>query len=141
VGAGGLTGTWYIMPTAFLADGTLDLASQRALTEAVIDWGADGVTVLGVMGEASALDTAERSAVIGVLIPVSVLAECLRAARTDVVRAWHQERTAAAARRPRVRHDADRRAAVRPAAGRTRRSARRAPPGAGGQAPHPVNLS
>ncbi|MGH3209215.1 MAG: dihydrodipicolinate synthase family protein [Trebonia sp.] len=163
MGAGGLTGTWYIMPTAFRPDGTLDLASQRALTEAVIDWGAEGLTVLGVMGEASALDTAERSAVIGavaeaaggipvavgvsssarhtsvalarqaadrgasavmaapppllrnadalpgffadvaaggglplivqdepaatgVLIPVSVLAECLRAARTDVVK-------------------------------------------------------
>jgi 4-hydroxy-tetrahydrodipicolinate synthase len=78
VGAGGLTGTWYIMPTAFRPDGTLDLASQRALTEAVIDWGADGVTVLGVMGEASALDTAERSAVIGAVaeaaggVPVAV---------------------------------------------------------------------
>jgi 4-hydroxy-tetrahydrodipicolinate synthase len=160
---GALSGTWYIMPTAFGEDGSLDLASQRSLTEAVLDWGAEGLTVLGVMGEASALDTAERAAVIravaeaasgvpvavgvsssarhtsvalarqaatsgasavmvaappllrsadalpgffadvaergelpmivqdepaatGVLIPVSVLAECLRAARTDVVK-------------------------------------------------------
>ncbi len=52
------------MPTTFAADGSLDLASQRSLTEAVLTWGADGLTVLGVMGEASALDTGERAAVI-----------------------------------------------------------------------------
>jgi 4-hydroxy-tetrahydrodipicolinate synthase len=163
--ADAMSGTWYIMPTAFGPDGSLDLASQRTLTEAVIGWGAEGLTVLGVMGEASALDTGERAVVVrvvaevaagagvpvavgvsssarhssvalarqaadngaslimaaappllrsadalpgffadvtergglplivqdepaatGVLIPVSVLAECLRAARTDVVK-------------------------------------------------------
>ena len=152
-----------MIPTAFGPDGSLDLASQRTLTEAVVEWGAEGLTVLGVMGEASALDTGERAAVTeavvaaasgvpvavgvsssarhtsvemvrqaaacganaamvaappllrnvdalpgffahvaergglplivqdepaatGVLIPVSVLAECLRAARTTVVK-------------------------------------------------------
>jgi 4-hydroxy-tetrahydrodipicolinate synthase len=59
-----LSGTWYVMPTAFGPDGALDLASQRTLTEAVLDWGAEGLTVLGVMGEASALDADERTAVI-----------------------------------------------------------------------------
>jgi hypothetical protein len=59
---GALSGTWYIMPTAFGPDGSLDLASQRTLTEAVLDWGAEGLTVLGVMGEASALDTAAHGA-------------------------------------------------------------------------------
>ncbi len=58
------SGTWYVMPTTFASDGSLDLASQRSLTEAVLSWGADGLTVLGVMGEASALDTEERAAVI-----------------------------------------------------------------------------
>jgi 4-hydroxy-tetrahydrodipicolinate synthase len=59
-----LSGTWYIMPTAFRADGELDLGAQRQLTEAVVSWGVDGITVLGVMGEASTLTTDERAAVI-----------------------------------------------------------------------------
>jgi 4-hydroxy-tetrahydrodipicolinate synthase len=63
-----LRGTWYVMPTTFAPDGTLDLASQRSLTEAVLDWGADGLTVLGVMGEASTLDTGERAAVIRAVV-------------------------------------------------------------------------
>ncbi len=61
---GSFSGTWYVMPTTFEPDGSLDLSSQRSLTEAVLTWGADGLTVLGVMGEASALDTGERAAVI-----------------------------------------------------------------------------
>ena len=61
-------GTWYVMPTTFAADGSLDLASQRSLTEAVLGWGVDGLTVLGVMGEASALDTDERAAVIRTVV-------------------------------------------------------------------------
>ncbi|MDX6393413.1 MAG: 4-hydroxy-tetrahydrodipicolinate synthase, partial [Streptosporangiaceae bacterium] len=65
---GSFTGTWYVMPTTFAPDGSLDLASQRSLTEAVLTWGADGLTVLGVMGEASALDTAERAAVIRAVV-------------------------------------------------------------------------
>ena len=56
------------MPTTFAPDGSLDLASQRSLTEAVLTWGADGLTVLGVMGEASALDTGEREAVIRAVV-------------------------------------------------------------------------
>lgn len=68
---GGLSGTWYVMPTAFGPDGSLDLASQRSLTEAVLDWGAEGLTVLGVMGEASALDSDERAAVIQAVVAVA----------------------------------------------------------------------
>jgi 4-hydroxy-tetrahydrodipicolinate synthase len=62
------SGTWYVMPTTFGPDGTLDLDSQRTLTTAVLEWGADGLTVLGVMGEASALDTGEREAVIRAVV-------------------------------------------------------------------------
>jgi len=65
---GSFSGTWYVMPTTFEPDGSLDLASQRSLTEAVLTWGADGLTVLGVMGEASALDTGERAAVIRAVV-------------------------------------------------------------------------
>jgi 4-hydroxy-tetrahydrodipicolinate synthase len=73
MGEGALSGTWYIMPTAFGQDGALDLASQRSLTEAVLDWGAEGLTVLGVMGEASALDTAERAAVISAVVEAAAI--------------------------------------------------------------------
>ena len=62
--AGPFSGTWYVMPTTFSSDGALDLASQRRLTQAAVEWGANGLTVLGVMGEASALATDERAAVI-----------------------------------------------------------------------------
>ncbi len=57
-------GTWYVMPTTFLDDGSLDAASQRRLTEAVLEWGVDGITVLGVMGEVAALGTDERAKVV-----------------------------------------------------------------------------
>lgn len=57
-------GTWYVMPTTFDEGGSLDTGSQSVLTEAVIEWGSDGITVLGVMGEASALATEERSRVV-----------------------------------------------------------------------------
>jgi len=57
-------GTWYVMPTTFDGDGSLDEDSQRRLTEAVLTWGVDGITVLGVMGEVAALSTAERTAVV-----------------------------------------------------------------------------
>lgn len=59
-----MRGTWYIVPTAFGADGSLDLASQRRLIDAAITWGVDGLTVLGVMGETNALSDDERRAVL-----------------------------------------------------------------------------
>jgi 4-hydroxy-tetrahydrodipicolinate synthase len=65
---GPFLGTWYVMPTTFGPDGSLDLASQRALTEAVLEWGAEGLTVLGVMGEATALEGGERAAVIRAVV-------------------------------------------------------------------------
>jgi 4-hydroxy-tetrahydrodipicolinate synthase len=52
------------MPTTFDEHGSLDGGSQSELTEAVIEWGSDGITVLGVMGEASALGTDERARVV-----------------------------------------------------------------------------
>jgi len=74
-----LRGTWYIVPTAFGPDGALDLESQRRLIDAAIHWGVDGLTVLGVMGEANALADDERRAVLGAVqesaagrVPVAV---------------------------------------------------------------------
>ena len=57
-----LRGTWYIVPTPFDAGGALDLASLERLTEAAPTWGVDGLTVMGVMAEPSALAADERAA-------------------------------------------------------------------------------
>lgn len=56
-----ITGTWFVCPTPFDADGVVDVASIHSLVDAAIDWGVDGVTVLGVMGEATALTDDERA--------------------------------------------------------------------------------
>lgn len=63
-------GTWYVMPTTFGSDGSLDDRSQRRLTEAVLTWGVDGITVLGVMGEATALTSSERQAVVSAVAEI-----------------------------------------------------------------------
>lgn len=55
-------GTWYVVSTPFLADGSLDDKSQRRLIDAAIGWGVDGLTVMGVMSEVASLSTDERSA-------------------------------------------------------------------------------
>lgn len=74
-----LSGTWFVSPTPFTADGAVDLTGLAGIVEATSDWGVDGITVLGVMGEVSALSDAERDEVLtGVLraaagrIPVAV---------------------------------------------------------------------
>lgn len=58
-----ITGTWFVCPTPFTPDGAVDVDSVRSLVDAAVDWGVDGVTVLGVMGEATALADAERGTV------------------------------------------------------------------------------
>lgn len=58
-----ITGTWFVCPTPFDADGVVDVASIHTLVDAAVDWGVDGVTVLGVMGEATALTDDERATV------------------------------------------------------------------------------
>ena len=74
-----LRGVWNIVPTPFTADGALDLASLPRLVSFVRATGVDGMTILGVLGEAGRLGDSERTAVIdGVLaaaagsIPVCV---------------------------------------------------------------------
>ncbi|HEY2044292.1 MAG TPA: dihydrodipicolinate synthase family protein [Jatrophihabitans sp.] len=72
-------GTWFVLPTAFDEHGELDLSSQQSLVEAAIDWGVDGLTVMGVMSEVSSLSDAERDAALSAIfaaaggrIPVAV---------------------------------------------------------------------
>ena len=57
-----LRGTWYLVPTPFDEDGELDLASQGDVVDAAVEWGVDGLTVMGVMSEPTALTDAERTA-------------------------------------------------------------------------------
>ena len=66
-----LHGVFNILPTPFTADGSLDEASLATLTNYVIDTGVNGLTILGVMGEASKLSDAERERVIATVIEVA----------------------------------------------------------------------
>lgn len=59
-----LTGTWYISPTPFRGDGAVDPDSLRRIVDAAAAWGADGITILGVMGEVADLTAAERETVL-----------------------------------------------------------------------------
>ncbi len=58
-----LRGVWNIVPTPFLPDGALDLASIPGLVRFVRATGVEGMTILGVLGEAGRLGDSERSAV------------------------------------------------------------------------------
>ena len=57
-------GTWFVSPTPFASDGSVDADGLVALVDACVDWQVDGITVLGVMGEVSALSDAERDIVL-----------------------------------------------------------------------------
>ncbi|GLL02212.1 dihydrodipicolinate synthase family protein [Dactylosporangium matsuzakiense] len=59
-----LTGTWYISPTPFTDAGDVDAASLERIVAAAASWGVDGITILGVMGEAADLTAAERETVL-----------------------------------------------------------------------------
>jgi 4-hydroxy-tetrahydrodipicolinate synthase len=63
-----LRGVYNILTTPFSPDGALDEASLRRLTDAVIAAGVDGLTVLGVAGEAQKLTDAERQRVLAVVV-------------------------------------------------------------------------
>lgn len=59
-----LQGVWNILPTPFTDDGELDPRSLGTLTDFVIGTGVDGLTILGVLGEAAKLLDEERMIVI-----------------------------------------------------------------------------
>lgn len=62
---GPLQGVHPIVPTAFGANGSLDEASQRRLVDYLVATGVHGVAILGFLGEAHKLTSAERRQVIG----------------------------------------------------------------------------
>lgn len=55
-----LRGVWNIVPTPFTRDGDLDLPSVARLTDFVVGTEVDGLTILGVLGEAGKLSDRER---------------------------------------------------------------------------------
>ena len=66
-----LRGVYAILTTPFLPDGEIDEPSLRRLTAATIEAGVDGITVLGVAGEAHKLDDAERVRVMTAVLEVN----------------------------------------------------------------------
>jgi 4-hydroxy-tetrahydrodipicolinate synthase len=66
-----LSGVYAILATPFLPGGALDAASLQRLTAATIEAGVDGLTVLGVAGEAHKLDDAERLQVLRTVLEVN----------------------------------------------------------------------
>ena len=95
-----LEGVWNIVPTPFLDDGSLDEASLPVLTRFVAGCGVDGMTILGVLGEAAKLSDDERQQVIvGVLAAAGDLPVCVGVthAATDRAIAYAREAEAAGA--------------------------------------------
>ena len=63
-----ITSVFNITPTPFHDDGSLDLESLRRLTAFTRGKGVNGMTILGVLGEADKLTEAERDSVIATTI-------------------------------------------------------------------------
>ena len=63
-----LTGIYNITPTPFKPDGTLDEPSLRKLTEFTRGTRVNGMTILGVLGEADKLTERERERVTEIVI-------------------------------------------------------------------------
>jgi 4-hydroxy-tetrahydrodipicolinate synthase len=98
---GALRGVWNIVPTPFTPDGGVDAASIPGLVGFVRATGVDGMTILGVLGEAGRLGDAERTVVLrtaldaaGTSIPVCV---GVSHASTDRAIAFAREAEAAGA--------------------------------------------
>ena len=92
-----LEGVWNIVPTPFTPDGGLDEASLPRLTAFVAGTGVDGMTILGVLGEAAKLSDEERGTVIrGVLAAAGPLPVCVGVTHAATDRAVAFAREAAA---------------------------------------------
>lgn len=63
-----IDGVYNIMATPFTPDGAIDFASLRRLVDFQIDKGAYGLTIMGVLGEASKLTVEERKQVVSTVM-------------------------------------------------------------------------
>jgi 4-hydroxy-tetrahydrodipicolinate synthase len=61
-------GVFVIAPTPFREDGALDEASSERMTDAFLEAGASGLTILGVMGEAPKLDAEEARRFVSIVL-------------------------------------------------------------------------
>ncbi|MCR4268838.1 dihydrodipicolinate synthase family protein [Nitratireductor sp. ZSWI3] len=57
-------GVFAIAPTPFTPDGSLDVASLKRMTDWYLERGVDGLTILGIMGEAQKLEPEESVTVV-----------------------------------------------------------------------------
>ena len=76
-------GVFTIAATPFLPDGALDFDSIDRMVDAYIEKGANGLTILGMMGEAGKLSAEESVAVVRRVTArcqVPVIVGCLRPA-------------------------------------------------------------
>ena len=93
-----LEGVWTIVPTPFRPDGALDTDSLPTLTRFIADRAVDGMTILGVLGEAGRLGDDERDQVIdGVLAAAGDLPVCVGVSHAGTDRAVAFARRAEAA--------------------------------------------
>jgi 4-hydroxy-tetrahydrodipicolinate synthase len=96
-----LRGVWNIVPTPFDESGALDEPSLQRLVDFVIATGVQGLTILGVLGEAGKLSDAERRRVIEVTLEAAAgrLPVCVGVthAATDRCLAFAREAEAAGA--------------------------------------------
>ncbi len=96
---GALRGVWNIVPTPFLPDGALDLTSIPTLVDFVRATGVDGLTILGVLGEAARLGDDERTAVLEAAIGAAdgAIPVCVGVSHASTDRAIASAREAEAA--------------------------------------------
>ncbi len=96
---GALRGVWNIVPTPFLPDGSLDTASIPTLVGFVRATGVDGLTILGVLGEAARLGDEERTTVLRTAIDAAAgaIPVCVGVSHASTDRAIAYAREAEAA--------------------------------------------
>jgi 4-hydroxy-tetrahydrodipicolinate synthase len=100
--AGTFRGTWFVVPTPFRDGGSLDLVSLRRLVEAAMDWTVDGLTVMGLTSEATALSPAERADALAAIVDsvrgrVPIVVGCSEPTADQVVALVDQARDVGAA--------------------------------------------
>jgi 4-hydroxy-tetrahydrodipicolinate synthase len=64
----GFVGVFPILPTPFHSDESIDLDSYRRMVSFMADIGVNGITILGVLGEANRLIDRERETIIGTAV-------------------------------------------------------------------------
>lgn len=115
--AAGLTsGTWYLLPTPFHEDGTLDTDGLGRLVESAITWRVTGLTVMGVMSEPATLSDAERTTALDAIFGaaagrVPIIVGCSATSPTATLRriaeAAQRGAVAAMVAAPALLHDLD----------------------------------